>query len=208
VASRLAQHFEVPLLNSGLFYRTVAYLYSAGIAGSYEEGARLLCDTRFQYRGSGVAGTPGIWWMDEEITSFLSSVDISQGASKCAALADVRQAVNSKLRTLLSHGGIAEGRDMGKVFAEASLKVFLSASPEVRAARRSSQRLMSVAKDCTSPTTVTSVLHELSERDHRDTTRSSDPLTIFPDALVIDSSLLSLDEVVNTIISEYHLRAR
>ena len=87
-----------------------------------------------------------------------------------------------------------EGRDIGtKVFPDAEVKIFLDAAPEVRGARRFRQQPAAVTQEA-------SVLAELRERDRRDRTRATSPLVPAPDAVVIDSTNLSLDEVVQKVV--------
>jgi cytidylate kinase len=125
----------------------------------------------------------------EDVTEAIRTPAISAAASQVAADPAVRAAMVALQRQLIEAGDwVAEGRDIGTVVApDAELKIFLTASPEVRAGRRAGER-------GTSETSA--VLAEQLERDERDSTRAHSPLTAAPDAVVIDSSELGLDAVV------------
>jgi cytidylate kinase len=115
----------------------------------------------------------------------------------------VRQALLTRQRGFRQPPGlVADGRDMGTVvFPDAALKVFLTASPEVRAERRYKQLI-----DKGIPANLRSLSRDLEERDARDRNRSVAPLVPAPDSQVLDSSALSIDEVAQRIVDWYRER--
>jgi cytidylate kinase len=129
----------------------------------------------------------------EDVTAAIRSPEVSEAASRVAADPEVREAVVAKQRLMLADGDwVAEGRDIGTVVApDAELKVFLTADPAERARRRA--RELGV-----DPQTV---LAEQTIRDERDRTREHSPLEPAPGATILDTTGLSLDEVVERVAS-------
>ncbi|HEY3864943.1 MAG TPA: (d)CMP kinase [Solirubrobacteraceae bacterium] len=181
VARALAQRLSYTYLDSGAMYRCVALLSlqapgaePAALAqrARIELGERILLDGR-------------------DVSAEIRAPEVSEAASRVAADAGVRAALVSFQRMLLAGGDwVAEGRDIGTVVApEAELKVFLTASPEERARRRATEL-------GGNPQTV---LAEQTMRDERDTTREHSPLAAAPGAVVLDTSGLTVAEVVERI---------
>ena len=129
----------------------------------------------------------------EDATEAIRVPEVSEAASVVAASPEVRAAMVLAQRHLLGSGDwVAEGRDIGTVvWPQAEVKVFLTASPEARAARRAEQ----IGAD---PAVV---LAEQAIRDRRDTERTTSPLVPAPDAVTVDTSELTLDEVVQRVVS-------
>ncbi len=126
-----------------------------------------------------------------DVTQEIRAPEMSEEASRIAADPAVRQAVVAQQRRLLQDGDwVAEGRDIGTVVApEAEVKVFLTAAPEERARRRAAELGLDPAR----------VLAEQTIRDERDRTREHSPLEPAPGAVVLDSTHLTLAEVVQRI---------
>jgi cytidylate kinase len=139
----------------------------------------------------------------EEITSAIREPAMSDGASRVSALPEVRSALLDLQRRMGSAGGVVvEGRDAGTVvFPDAGVKFFLTAAPEVRAHRRWVE-LRNAGMDIDE----TSVLADMIVRDHRDESRAAAPLRQAPDAQRVDSTHLSVEEVVAEM--ERMIRAR
>ncbi len=127
----------------------------------------------------------------EDVTSAIRDPDVTEAASRVAADPGVREAVVAKQRALLAHGDwVAEGRDIGTVVApEAEVKVFLTADPDERARRRA-------AELGTDPATV---LADQTIRDQRDAQRAHSPMRPAPGAAILDTTGLTLDEVVERV---------
>ena len=181
VARALAKRLGYTYLDSGAMYRCVALLSldapndrPAALArgARIELGERILLDGR-------------------DVSEAIRAPEVSEAASRVAADAGVRAALVSFQRALIADGDwVAEGRDIGTVVApEAELKVFLTASPEERARRRAAE----LGAD---PQTV---LAEQAMRDERDTTREHSPLAAAPEAVLLDTSGLTVAEVVERI---------
>ena len=129
----------------------------------------------------------------EDVTIAIRAPEVSEAASVVAAAPAVRAAMVDQQRRLMACGDwVAEGRDIGTVvWPQAEVKVFLTASPQARAARRAEQ----IGAD------PAIVLAEQAIRDRRDTERADSPLQVAPDAVTIDTSELTLDEVVEQVVS-------
>mgnify|MGYP002633809102 CR=1 FL=1 len=129
----------------------------------------------------------------EDISALIRGEDIGADASTIAAHIEVRAALLSRQRVFAkSPGLVADGRDMGTiVFPDADAKIFLTANPEIRAKRRHKQ-LMDKGKDVS----LASLIEQVKERDERDMTRKSSPMVPAHDAVIIDSSHMSINGVL------------
>jgi cytidylate kinase len=180
VARAVARDLGFTYLDSGAMYRSVAL---AALERGLEPAA-VAPELRIEL-GDGVL-------LDgHDVTSQIREPSISEDASRAAADPAVRAAMVKEQRRLLSSGDwVAEGRDIGTVVApQAELKVFLTASPEERARRRAAE----LGGD------LGTVLAEQAIRDHRDSGREHSPLVAAPDAVLIDTTGLSLRDVVERI---------
>jgi CMP/dCMP kinase len=187
VARAVAAELGFTYLDSGAMYRAVALAaLRAGVGPaqvaetvSIEVGERVLLDGR-------------------DVTAEIRSPEVSEAASVAASLPAVRAAMVVQQRRLLGHGHwVAEGRDIGTVVApEAEVKVFLTASPEARAKRRADELGID-------PTTV---LAEQAIRDQRDSEREHSPLRAAGDAMSVDTTDLSFDEVVARVVALVNAR--
>jgi cytidylate kinase len=182
VARAVAQRLGFTYLDSGAMYRAVALAgLRRGVAA-----AEVAAIVSIELEPDGEVMLDG-----EEVTSLIRTPEVSQAASIAAADPAVRAALVQQQRHLLSAGDwVAEGRDIGTVVCpEAEVKVFLTASPQERAARRAAQLGVGVAE----------VLADQAVRDERDATREASPLRPAEDAVKLDTTGLSLDEVVGRI---------
>jgi cytidylate kinase len=138
-----------------------------------------------------------VWLDGEDITSRLRSEEVSAFSSRAAALPAVRAALVHLQRGFLRPPGlVADGRDMGTViFPDARLKIFLTASAEARAKRRHKQ-----LKEKGESVNLSRLFREIKKRDDRDRSRAVSPLMAAPDAHLIDSTELSIDEVLQKIL--------
>jgi len=201
VAVRVGWH----LLDSGALYRLVALAgLKQGLAPTDVEGhARIAAsmDVRFDVRPD---GGELVTLAGEEVTDQIRSEEAGQGASRVAAWPSVRTALLERQRAFAKPPGlVADGRDMGTVvFQEAALKIFLTASPAERALRRYKQ-----LKDKGSDVSLPALSREITERDLRDSTRTVAPLKPAPDAEVIDSTGLTVEQVIDRVLACGRLRA-
>ncbi len=189
---RLAERFNFALLDSGAIYRVLAYAArKAGLALFDEESlvqeAQVL-NLSFKPESDGVHVMLGT----EDVSRAIRTEEAGANASKVAALPAVRQALLQRQRDFRREPGlVADGRDMGTVvFPDAQVKIFLDASCEVRAHRRQLQ-MQSQGKEAD----YERILQEIKERDDRDRNRAAAPLKPAPDALILDSTELSIAEV-------------
>ena len=191
IASRVAGRLGFHYLESGALYRLIALMSLR--EGSSDEG-RLAAlademDVLFE-DGEVVLG-------DETVTEKIRSEPVGVRASEVAKVPALRQALLRRQRAFRRPPGlVADGRDMGTVvFPDAELKVFLTASPEIRAERRYKQ-LIEKGIDAN----LRALSRDLRDRDERDAKRAVAPLVPAPDSQVLDSSALSIDEVVERIV--------
>lgn len=213
IAAQLAQTLGYALLDSGALYRVLGL--AAARAGldpedSPEAIAALASalPIRFgrpQESAEFVEGS--VWLGDEEVSLEIRTDAASAMASQVAAIPAVRASLLQRQRDFLpvkglqakgldAKGLVADGRDMGTtVFPRAALKIFLTASVEARAERRYKQ-LIAKGIDAILP----ALLRELQARDERDTQRSASPLRPAPDAVLIDSTELSIEQVLSKVL--------
>jgi CMP/dCMP kinase len=188
VARAVARRLGLTYLDSGAMYRCMALLSLASPGAPLAELARA---ARIELGGTQPQGVGRARLNGRDVTAEIRSPEVSEEASRVAADPGVREALVAKQRELIAAGDwVAEGRDIGTVVApQAELKVFLTASPEERARRRAAE----LGAD---PGTV---LAEQALRDERDTTREHSPLQPAPGAVVLDTTGLTLEEVVERI---------
>jgi cytidylate kinase len=190
VASRVAAARGFHYLESGALYRLVAL---AG--GDAPERVAARMDVAFQ--------SEKIFLDKQDVTESLRSEAIGVKASEIAKLPGVRSALLDRQRAFRQPPGlVADGRDMGTVvFPGAVLKVFLTASVEVRAQRRHKQLI-----DKGNHASLAALSRTLEERDKRDAARAVAPLKPAIDAVSLDSSALTIDEVVGLVLEKYRER--
>jgi CMP/dCMP kinase len=193
-AKRLAGLLGYRLLDTGALYRSVALLARRrGTPWDDEDALAAIAaglEVEFQLEGM----TNRVFVAGEDVSAAIRTPEVSQGSSIVSALPKVRAALLGLQRRLAGEGGVvAEGRDVGTVvFPAAEAKFFLTASDQVRARRRQDElRAAGVDAD------LAATLSEMQRRDQRDTTRQAAPLACAPDAVVLDSSALTIDDVVD-----------
>ncbi len=201
VSRRLATALGWHLLDSGALYRVVALAgQRQGLAADDIPGHAALAaelPVRFASRADG--GEQVLWGpQGEDISDAIRSEEAGAGASRVAAWPPVRDALLQRQRSFaVLPGLVADGRDMGTVvFVAAPLKIYLTASAEERARRRYNQLK---AKD--SSVSLAALSREIAERDARDMGRAVAPLKPAADAIEVDSTSLSIDEVVALVLN-------
>ena len=181
VARGVAQVLGFTYLNSGSMYRAVGLLTlrEGGAASEHAERMDLQLGERATLEG-------------EDVTEALRAPDVSEAAARVATNERVRASLVERQRRLLDEGDwVVEGRDIGTVVApDAAVKIFLTASPEERARRRAAEL----------GTDVETVLRDQALRDAQDTSREYSPLAIAPGAVELDTTGLTIDEVVARIV--------
>ncbi|GAO74180.1 cytidylate kinase [Meiothermus ruber H328] len=187
VAQRVAQHLGIPYISSGLLYRAVALMCLLENVSAEEVETRL-AKHRLELQPT---PTQNLVFLDgREVSKALHSLEVDQIVSAVAVRPAIREYVNQVLRQI-PPPFVVDGRDMGSaVFPQARYKFYLTASPEVRAQRRVPER--GAAFD--------TVLTEIIRRDEADK-RQSDPAR---DAIILDTSHLDLDGVVQRVLEHIH----
>lgn len=200
VAALVARALGFHYLDSGAIYRAMAYAAArAGIALD-DEAALVDLAGRLDLRFDGTE----IYLDGQAVGEALRSEEMGRIASRIAALPALRAALLERQRAFrLPPGLVTDGRDMGSVvFPDASLKIFLTASAEVRAQRRYKQ-LMEKGFDAN----LVQILQDLRERDARDAARSAAPLQKTADALLLDTSDMTIEQAVQTVLDWYRRKA-
>lgn len=185
IAKALAKAMNIEYLDTGAMYRGVTFeVLRRGLeATDIDAVARVASEVQFE-QTAGSLHVNGI-----DATQAIRTAAVDAAVSHVAANSAVRSELRERQREwIASHGGgVVEGRDIGSVvFPDATLKVYLVASPIVRAKRRVAQH----GGD------VNEIARAIAERDERDSTRDDSPLRQMPDAVVVDTSDRSIDEVV------------
>ena len=199
VAALVAAQLGFHLLDSGALYRLAALAsVRYGIAASDAEAlAVLVNDLHITFR-EGCAQLDGV-----DVSSEIRAEEIGNRASAIAVHQNVRAALVARQRAFRKEPGlVADGRDMGTViFPDAVLKVFLTASVEARAARRYKQLIQKGFS-----ANMDDLLRDLRERDERDSNRAAAPLKPAADAMLLDTSSLSIDQAVDEVVNWYRER--
>ncbi|MFL2703536.1 MAG: (d)CMP kinase [Gammaproteobacteria bacterium] len=187
LARQIARKFSLNILDSGVLYRLFAYFDNLAIAHS-EIAKRIQQEITFKLNIDKLQ----ILNNEKDITSELRSEDIAKIASKLSSQKEVRSLLFNIQRSFYtSKGLVADGRDMGTVvFNDAKLKIFLTASPKIRAKRRYIE-LQNLGQEVNMP----ALIADIEARDLKDSSRKLSPLLPADDATIIDSSEMSLDEV-------------
>ena len=195
ISSRLARKLGYVNLESGAMYRALALKAIEWDVSFDDESAlvNLAHNTRIQLEPS--LGGNRVLLDGRDVSLRVREPDVTQGASRVSVHPGVRQWMVARQQEMGSGGGIVmEGRDIGtRVFPAADVKIFLDADPVVREQRRLKQ-YQDVPGD-----SAQAMAAELRERDRRDRTRATSPLVPAGDALVLDSTQLSEDEVLQKV---------
>ncbi|MBK3807128.1 (d)CMP kinase [Stutzerimonas stutzeri] len=201
VAALLAGKLGWNFLDSGALYRLLAFAArNHGVDLTNEEALKVLAEHLDVQFGAARDGHGMVIILEgEDVTEAIRNETVGAGASQVAALPVVRTALLQRQKAFREAPGlVADGRDMGTVvFPDAPLKIFLTASAEERARRRYLQ-LKARGDDVN----LASLLEEIRERDERDTQRAVAPLKPAEDAIQLDSTTLSIEEVLQRILSE------
>ncbi len=194
IAKLVASQLGITYLDTGAMYRAITYKV-LNSKMKIEEGPAmdaLLADTRIDIGDSSV-------WMDgEDVTAAIRTQEITGAVSAVSSLASVRRDLVQKQQAIAKGKSIVmDGRDIGsKVLPDATLKIFLTATPEERGRRR---WLEMKAKGQTAD--LDDIIRDIERRDTLDSTRTHSPLTCTNDALMLDTSEMSIDEVKDWIVA-------
>jgi CMP/dCMP kinase len=194
IASRLARKLGYVNLESGAMYRALALRAIEWDASFDDENALLKMAQDSHITLERTIGGNRVLLNGKDISSRIRERDVTEAASRVSVHPKVREWMVARQREMGLGGGIVmEGRDIGtKVFPDADLKIFLDADPVVREQRRLDQQQVKGAP-------AEAMAAELRERDRRDRTRAASPLVAAEDSVLIDSTNLSEDDVLNRI---------
>lgn len=205
IAGLLASRLGWNLLDSGALYRVLAFAaVNHGVSLTNAESLEMLAGhLDVQFVAGEDAREQHIILEGEEVTRALRTETVGAGASQVAAIPGVRAALLQRQRAFREAPGlVADGRDMGTVvFADAELKIYLTAGAEERAGRRHRQLL-----EKGETANLASLLDEIVARDDRDMNRSIAPLRPADDAIQIDSTQMSIEEVLEMVHQEAQKR--
>ncbi len=193
----LAQKLGFHLLDSGALYRLTALAaIHHGVDTKNEDALEVLAghlDVQFKVSGNDIK----IVLEGEDVSRAIRKEEVGMNASVVAAYPKVRRALLARQRDFRQAPGlVADGRDMGTtVFPDAAVKIFLTASAEERADRRYKQLI-----DKGESVSLAALLEDIKARDERDSSRSASPLVPADDALVLDSTRMSIEEVLEAVL--------
>jgi len=187
LAKSIAHHYDFKLLDSGILYRLFSYFSNLNLSNQ-EIATKIKNEIFFKLEDGGYK----VFNQSSDITSHLRTEDIAKIASKLSSQKEVRESLFQLQRSFYDKNGlVADGRDMGTVvFKDARLKIYLTASPEVRAKRRYLE-LQNRGQEVNMP----ALIADIEERDLKDSSRELSPLLPADEAHIIDSSDMSLEEV-------------
>lgn len=206
MARELAAKINYIYIDSGAMYRAVTlYCLRQGLIGKGEVDeaklAALLPDIRISFMMNKESGRPDTYLNGVNVEKDIRTMEVADNVSMIAAIGFVRRALVAKQREAGKDKGVVmDGRDIGTVvFPDAELKVFVTASPEVRAERRMDEL---AAKGI--PVTYKEVLENVRKRDYIDSTREESPLKQADGALVLDNSSMNREEQMDWLLSRYN----
>jgi cytidylate kinase len=196
IAARLARKLGYVNLESGAMYRALA-LRAIEWDASFDDEASLLklAENSHITLDPSIGGSSRVLINGKDVSARIRDRDVTEAASKVSVHPAVREWMVARQREMGIGGGVVmEGRDIGtKVFPDADLKIFLDADPVIREQRRLDQQKVKGAP-------AEAMAAELRERDHRDRTRATSPLVAASDAVVLDSTHMSEDDVLDRIM--------
>jgi cytidylate kinase len=201
LARRVAELLGYSYLDSGAMYRALAWkALRSGLP--FDDPERLVAlagGRRIELRAGG--SEQRVLLDGEDVTAAIRSPEVSEAASKIAMIPGVRQLLVAEQRRAGEDGGIVmEGRDIGTVvFPDADLKIYLTASAEVRAERRWREH-----KQKGEAIDLARTIEQVRERDRRDRERETSPLVRAPDAILVDSSAMDAEEVARLVVMLAH----
>jgi CMP/dCMP kinase len=197
LARRVAELMGYVYIDTGAMYRALALkAVRRGLGFDRDSDLETLArGTRIDLKA--LDGTQQVFLDGENVTAAIRTPEVSQAASKIAVVSGVRLMLVAEQRRAGQQGGVVmEGRDIGSVvFPDADLKIFLTASPEVRAERRYHEHQQKGDSIDLARTLV-----EIRERDQRDRERTTSPLVRAPDAVVVDSTAMEAEEVARLVV--------
>lgn len=196
----LARALNLLYIDTGSMYRAIALaVLEASMDPSDKEAVAELAQ-RIDINLEGDPDSLKVLLAGRDVTEQIRSEIVTATSSIVSSIPGVRRSMVARQREMGKRGAVLNGRDIGTVvFPDADMKFFLTASPEKRAERRFQEDLAT-----NSSVTLAQTLTEMIERDRRDSTRADSPLKIADDAIVIDSTGLSIDETFAALMRHVH----
>lgn len=196
----LARALNLLYLDTGSMYRAVALAVMEASLDPSDKDAVTELAQRVDINLAGDPDSLRVSLAGRDVTEQIRSEPVTALSSIVSSIPGVRRAMVARQRALGKRGAVLNGRDIGTVvFPDADIKFFLTASPEERAERRFQEDQVTNAN-----VTLTQTLSEMIERDRRDSTRADSPLKIADDAIVIDSTGLSINSTFDVMMSHVH----
>jgi cytidylate kinase len=196
----LARELKLLYLDTGSMYRAVALAVLEADVDPHDSDAVVALATRINIDLEGDPDSLKVLLDGRDVTEQIRSESVTAMSSVVSTIPDVRRAMVARQREMGRRGAVLNGRDIGTVvFPNADIKFFLTAAPQERAERR-------FKEDSTTRTGISfdETMAEMIERDRRDSTRADSPLKAADDAIVIDSSSLSIPEVFAEMMKYVH----
>ncbi len=200
----LARALNLLYIDTGAMYRAVALAVINSGVSTKDEAAVAAVAAGVSLALEGDPDSLQVLLDGRDVSAEIRNEDVSHTSSVISTIPEVRRILVERQREMGARGGgvVLEGRDIGTVvFPNADIKFFLTAGPEARARRRYEEDRL---RDLVS--TYEDTLADINRRDQRDSTRADSPLSIAPDAIVIDSTELSIEEVYERMLAEIRER--
>lgn len=196
----LARELNLLYIDTGSMYRAVALATIEAHVDPHDSEAVVALATRSDIDLEGDPDSLKVMLNGRDVTEKIRSEDVTTMSSVVSTIPGVRRAMVARQRELAQRGAVLNGRDIGTVvFPEADVKFFLTAAPEERAERRFKEDLLT-----NHSVSFEETLADMVERDRRDSTRADSPLKVADDAIVIDSSGLSIEDVFLLMMKYVH----
>jgi cytidylate kinase len=201
----IARTLNLLYLDTGAMYRAAALAVLRAGVNTNDAAASASVVARANINLAGDPDSLRVTLDDRDVSEEIRTEEVSQSASVISTIPEVRRILVQRQREMGAHGGVVlDGRDIGTiVFPRADVKFFLTAEPEARARRRYDEERVR-ARDVTFEQT----LEDINRRDRRDSTRQTSPLAIAEDAIVLDSTELSLEDVYERMMNTIRERLR
>lgn len=197
----LARALKLLYIDTGSMYRAVALAVLEADIDPNDKDAVTALANKIEIDLEGDPESLSVLLNGRDVTDQIRTESVTEMSSIVSTIPGVRRAMVERQRVMSRRGAVLNGRDIGTVvFPDADVKFFLTAVPEERAERRFKEDQTSSA----SPATFAETLADMIERDRRDSTRADSPLKVADDAIVVDSTGKSIDEVFGEMISHVH----
>lgn len=203
IAKRVAKELSFIYVDTGAMYRAMAlYFLRKGILPDETEKIEAACED-IQVSITYVNGEQQVWLNGENVSKEIRKEEVGNMASKTSVNSKVREKLVALQRELASRENVVmDGRDIGtQVLPDATAKIYLTASAEERARRRFLE-----LQEKGMPANMEAIEADIIARDHRDMTREISPLRQAEDAMLVDASQMTIEEVTNAVIREFENR--